>query len=503
MASGRRVDLDTSYNESCPLLQDQSTLETQKLAKSKRTPLPKAQLTVLCAVRLVDPIAFSQIFPYINEFMITLHLTDDPSQIGFYSGIVESAFALAQLCSIYQWAKLSDIIGRRPVIIVGIIGIAVTTVLFGLSDSLTEVLISRCIAGLFSGNIAVIHSVLGELTDPTNQALAFPIYGLAWPLGSIIGPLIGGTLSNPAAKYPGYFDYAFLRIHPYFLPCAIAALVAILAVLLAFYFLDETLPTKRRKRTEKGTSLSGSFYGPIDNGNDSLAAAQPPSVKNLLSIPIIRSLSASGCALSFIATAFDVVFVLFCYSPIETGGLAFSASQIGYSLAIAGSTSACIQLFFMPTLLRTFDIVRLYNFCIGLWPFAYIALPLLNFIARSGLNETTGQTDVPTKSILWIGIAIVLAGSRIGCLAYSVSMILVKENSPSPSALGSTNGLVQFAMCLSRAFSPAFVSSAFALSVNNNLCGGYLWVIIMVVICLLGCFSAKSIITQGSETSVR
>jgi hypothetical protein len=88
MASGRRVDLDTSYNESCPLLQDQSTLETQKLAKSKRTPLPKAQLTVLCAVRLVDPIAFSQIFPYINEFMITLHLTDDPSQIGFYSGIV-------------------------------------------------------------------------------------------------------------------------------------------------------------------------------------------------------------------------------------------------------------------------------------------------------------------------------------------------------------------------------------------------------------------------------
>jgi hypothetical protein len=86
----------------------------------------------------------------------------------------------------------------------------VTTVLFGLSDSLTEVLISRCIgmcstyhfpnqflraqcdfkAGLFSGNIAVIHSVLGELTDPTNQALAFPIYGLAWPLGSIIGQVV-------------------------------------------------------------------------------------------------------------------------------------------------------------------------------------------------------------------------------------------------------------------------------------------------------------------------
>jgi hypothetical protein len=130
----------------------------------------------------------------------------------------------------------------------------------------------------------------------------------------------------------------------------------------------------------------------------------------------------------------------------------------------------------MPTLLRTFDIAKMYNFCIGLWPFAYLALPLLNLIACSGLNKTTGQMDVPTKSMIWIGIVIVLAGSRIGCLAYSyvslsislcdahlspqfcsVSMILVKEHSPSPSALGTTNGLVQFAMCLSRAFSPAFV----------------------------------------------
>jgi hypothetical protein len=43
------------------------------------------------------------------------------------------------------------------------------------------------VAGLFSGNVAVLHSVLGELTDASNQAIAFPIYGLTWPLGAIIG----------------------------------------------------------------------------------------------------------------------------------------------------------------------------------------------------------------------------------------------------------------------------------------------------------------------------
>lgn len=89
-------------------------------------------------------------------------------------------------------------------------------------------------------------------------------------------------------------------------------------------------------------------------------------------------------------------------------------------------------------------------------------------------------------------------------------MILVKENTPSPSAFGTTNGLVQFAMCLSRAFAPAFVrqvvrltfasallifdcSSCFALSVDNNLLGGKLWALIMVVVCLGGCSVSRTI----------
>lgn len=54
------------------------------------TPLPKAQLATICLVRLVDPIMFTQIFPYVNEMMEHLRLTDDPSKIGLYSGMVVS-----------------------------------------------------------------------------------------------------------------------------------------------------------------------------------------------------------------------------------------------------------------------------------------------------------------------------------------------------------------------------------------------------------------------------
>jgi hypothetical protein len=72
--------------------QQQDMLESQcLLGKQRVTPIPKGQLTALCCVRIVDPIAFSQIFPYVNEFMSRLHVTDDPSKIGFYSGLAVRA----------------------------------------------------------------------------------------------------------------------------------------------------------------------------------------------------------------------------------------------------------------------------------------------------------------------------------------------------------------------------------------------------------------------------
>lgn len=109
-------DLTNPHDEFAPLLSHSrdpsaSSLESQEtlvdVKKLDVTPLPKAQLAILCAVRLVDPIAFTQIFPYVNEMMADLHLTNDPSRVGFYSGLVESSFAVAQLFSIYQWARLS------------------------------------------------------------------------------------------------------------------------------------------------------------------------------------------------------------------------------------------------------------------------------------------------------------------------------------------------------------------------------------------------------------
>lgn len=109
---------ESEPHESQPLLHDQTTHATI-------TPLPKAQLTALCIAKLSDPISYSQIFPYINELLMVLHVTDDPSKVGFYSGLVvcivpifmrilahcfrvqDSISSIAQVMTIFQWAKLS------------------------------------------------------------------------------------------------------------------------------------------------------------------------------------------------------------------------------------------------------------------------------------------------------------------------------------------------------------------------------------------------------------
>ena len=84
-----------------------------------------------------------------------------------------------------------DRIGRRPVILLGLIGVTVSTFSFGLARTFWWAVISRALAGALSGNTAVIQSVVGEITDDTNIGLAYPLMGMSWSLGCIIGPMIG------------------------------------------------------------------------------------------------------------------------------------------------------------------------------------------------------------------------------------------------------------------------------------------------------------------------
>ena len=78
-----------------------------------------------------------------------------------------------------------------------------------------------------------------------------------------------------------------------------------------------------------------------------------------------------------------------------------------------------MQITIMPYLMRRFDTLRIYNFTMALWPYAFVAMPLLNFVARNGLNAGTGQMSTGTRTMLWCGICMTLMLSRFGALSFS------------------------------------------------------------------------------------
>lgn len=94
-----------------------------------------------------------------------LGIAKDPSDVTYYAGIIESLFAFTTFITVLAWGRLSDRIGRKPVLLAGLIGVGSTVALFGMSQSFIALVIWRCASGSLNGNAAVIKSVLGEISE--------------------------------------------------------------------------------------------------------------------------------------------------------------------------------------------------------------------------------------------------------------------------------------------------------------------------------------------------
>ncbi|CAE6480427.1 unnamed protein product [Rhizoctonia solani] len=502
--------------------------------RPRMTPLPKLQLLSVCVSRVAEPFAYTQIFPYVNQMVWELGVTDDPKKVGFYSGMVDSMFAFAQLLTVYGYGRLSDRIGRKPVVLFSVFGVALSSGLFGFSRSFTHMMAARTIAGLLSGYVAVLHSILGEITDDTNQAAAYPIYALCYPIGSLIGPLVGGALANPNENIPHLvpaFLHGLFDKYPYMLPSLAACAVAAMSFTFVLLFMSETLPSvvRRKARKSSGTSTPGSSYGSEQDaeftpsasptiersrysststrvGEDELPKKCPSetdalladlednedeephnwTVRELLKLPELRQLYRSSVILSFLAEAYVVVFVLFSYTEIQYGGLGFQPAEIGFVLAVAGGISFALQILVLPTVLRRGKPTKTFEACMALWPIGYAIPPVLNIIAR--VSSGNGQHEIGTaaSAAIWTGIWIAQLLTKTACTAYAMNMVLARQSAPDRRALGATNGLNQLFMVGSRMFAPITVSTIFALSTEHNWLGGQLVWVIMIVLSILG-----------------
>ncbi|KAF8630793.1 hypothetical protein AX15_002723 [Amanita polypyramis BW_CC] len=441
---------------------DEETALLSDVSGKRKTPLPKLQIAILLTLHLCEPITSNSIFPYINQLIVELDITGgDQRKVGYYAGLVTALYFAAEAATVLQWGRISDHVGRKPVLLVGLAGNALSMICFGISRTFTTLVISRCLCGLLNGNIGVMKSVMGELLDTTNRVEGFSLLPAVWSVGATIGPMMGGALSRPHERFPAYFGGQFWKEYPYFLSCLGAAIFVFISFLLTLLFFEETLPKYYRP------PHSSSVYTTTEE-------SKPLPLRQLLTYPVIMSVS-NYVILAFIEIMFIILVPLFMAMPIEIGGLGCSPMVIGYVLGALGAYIGLFQWFFFAKLVRRFGEKRI--FIMGLLTFVLNStlLPLTSIVARQA-----GVTWV-----VWSLLAFSLSLFPIMDMCYSCIFIYIIASSPNKNSLGATNGISQTIVSIARAIGPALATSLFSFSVENNILGGYVvYVILFVLSCL-------------------
>lgn len=250
-------------------------------------PLPVKQILLLCFDRAIEPIAFFSIFPFINQMIVKVgHVP--PSDTGFYSGLIESLFSLTQMFVMIIWGRLSDRIGRKPVLVVSLFGIGFATILFGLAQTIWQMILFRCVAGLFAGSIVTIRTMISEHSTSKTQARAFAWFAFFGNLGIFLGPLIGGALAEPN-RFISYTFHPiqFFETYPYSLPMFVAGGIAVIAATLTIFFVEETLqPRKRPPGTSDPDSESAPLLSRAENDAEhSSSTLGPPKISDSTGLP--------------------------------------------------------------------------------------------------------------------------------------------------------------------------------------------------------------------------
>ncbi|KAJ7746327.1 member of major facilitator superfamily multidrug-resistance, DHA1 sub-family [Mycena metata] len=439
----------------------------------KRTPLPVFQLTIVLFLQLAEPLTSNVIYPFAPELIRDIGITNgDETKVGYYVGILQSLFFLTQALTVLHWSRLSDRIGRKPVILIGLLGLSASMYCFGLSRTFWGLVLSRCLNGALNGNIGVLKSIIAEMTDSTNIAQAYAVMPISWSTGVILGPVIGGFLAKPAERFPSIFgNNEFLKTHAYFLPCAIPATFSLVAWLVTFLFLKETatgpsiltIPrlfrqkdadtTKREVMVETGPSIA----------NSESPDEQPVPLRGLLTRPVIVAAS-NYAALSLVDIALRAVHPVFLATPIEYGGLGLPTPRIGNLLSIFGVLNGGFQVFFFARLHDYLGSKKTFTLGVALALPTFALFPILSYLAsKQGVTLFVWSLAL-VQVILSIGTS----------FAYGAVFIYISAATPNRASLGATNGLCQLTVSLMRTIGPAAANSLFSLSIEKQYMNGWM-----------------------------
>jgi MFS transporter, DHA1 family, tetracycline resistance protein len=326
---------------------------------------PQSKLTLACILLtiLLDMIGLGIILPVLPQLIgqLTEGTVADAAVLG---GYLVFAYSLMQFIFGPVLGNLSDQFGRRPIILVSLIGLTIDYVLMGFAPALIFLFIGHTIAGISGASVATATAYIADITPQEKRAQRFGLIGAAFGLGFIIGPVVGGVLGELGPRWPFY----------------LAAVIAASNFLFGLFVLPESLPKDRRRKFDiRRANPFGALWALSRN-------------------PVVLWLLLALGLFTLAGQAFPSVWNFFTIEVLQ-----FSSGQIGVALGAFGVGFAVSQAFLIGPVIKR----------VGEW-----ATVLLGMAAASVALIGTAfiHTQVGLYGFLMVGSLAGLAGPAINSL---------------------------------------------------------------------------------------
>ncbi|XP_066360228.1 protein ZINC INDUCED FACILITATOR-LIKE 1-like isoform X2 [Miscanthus floridulus] len=402
-----------------------------------------------------------------------LHVAKRTEDIGFYAGFVGASFMLGRCLTSSVWGIAADRIGRKPVVMVGIMVIFNT--LFGLSTSYWMAIATRFLLGALNGLLGPIKAYAIEICRPEHKALGLSLVSTAWGIGLIIGPALGGYLALPAEKFPDIFSpesffgrYSFLSLSkleylryfflsviltfggnfdrfPYFLPCLCTSVFATVA-LASCIWMPETL--HKHKVHENENKIVEALEAHLIDSKENVEKNSSLDEKKSLfkNWPLMSSI-IMYCVFGFHDMAYTEVFSLWAESDKKYGGLSLSSQDVGQVLSITGVSLIIYQLSVYPCINKILGPIKSSRIAAILCIPLLFAYPYMTYLSGTGLLIILNIASILKNNL---GVTIV------------TSSFLLQNNAVPQDQRGAANGLSMTVMSLFKSVAPAGAGIVFS-----------------------------------------
>lgn len=267
------------------------------------TKSPKAAIGFIFITLLIDVTGLGLIIPVLPKLIEQL-VHGGISEASKWGGWLTFAYAIMQFLFSPVLGNLSDQYGRRPILLLSLLGFGIDYIFLALAPSIGWLIVGRIIAGITGASMTTATAYIADISTNENRAQNFGMIGAAFGLGFIIGPVMGGILGEYGAR----------------LPFVVAAILSLVNALYGYFVLPESLSKENRRPFEwKRANPLSSF----------IRLKKYPSIDGLIGSLILIYLASHS--------------VQSTWTFINIAKFNWSEATIGYSLGVVGILVALVQ----------------------------------------------------------------------------------------------------------------------------------------------------------------